>query len=292
MSPSALPVGLDLGHTAIRLVRLAEDGPPLVDRTDTPSGAIDDRGYVADRRALVEAVRELVERHGLRGERAVTAVPPRLLHTCRFPVGNRAEAAPRALQLLARELRYAPTEALVAVETLWENEEGQVVIASVSPRQVVEDLAAVLRQAGLEPAAIDSPAFAAADAVDAGEGRPLLVGCEPGEVTWTRLEEGEPEWVETWVGGDDEGGTFGAAVLEALTLSEPGYRSGGLAEDEDEDDDQEVILYGSAARLEDIDDIHTVTTCSARLAAPAALAGVEHPEAYVVALGLALRPRG
>jgi type IV pilus assembly protein PilM len=172
-------VGVDIGSAAIKVVELAADGQ----RSDgngiavraaasapTPSGTMDE-GRITDAQAVGRALRDLVQKAGIKTRRAVTAVNGQvaLMREVRMPQLPPEEIRQAARFEVERYLPYPIAEVTFDTVVIGENREGgagRVDVLVVAARtDVLRQHLGALQAAGLEPVVVEVEPLAVVRAV-------------------------------------------------------------------------------------------------------------------------------
>ncbi len=160
-SPSL--VGVDIGSHSVKVVESRFDGPgrfrPLAQgEAPTAPGAYVG-GLVQDPAALIDSLRRAVREAGVKGRRAVLAVPPQVGFVRKLLFPQMALGELRSVIELQPE-RYIPFARGGAVFDVHltgsSAPEGQMwAVVAAAPRRCIEELTAVVSGAGLKPVRVD-----------------------------------------------------------------------------------------------------------------------------------------
>ncbi len=182
MAAAALPLGIDIGTTRLRMavmerasnrgVRLAAAGA-----CDLPDGTMQD-GAVANGDLLAAAVEQVWRELGTRQRRCVMALPAgaAVVKLLRFPAMSWSERRRCAAFEAERFAPWAANDAATIVRVHPHDRKSGVYAVGIARKDALHGRAAAIRRAGLRPVAADSEAwalrrsFSYADAV-------LDVGC-------------------------------------------------------------------------------------------------------------------
>jgi len=159
------PISLDIGTQTVELLQLAEAGNGSVHVVDAaqwafPESMGDDPD--ARQRALVEAVREIVKRHGFKGRRTVTCLPADQLQIRNIRLPDMLpEQMEAAIQSEAKErLGFMPEgnqlNTIHAGKVQSGSETRNEIILMAAKPEVIEDHAALIQEMGLEPYYIEA----------------------------------------------------------------------------------------------------------------------------------------
>jgi type IV pilus assembly protein PilM len=175
-------VGLDIEPGAVAAAQVAPSGPLSVAAAATaplPPNVVRD-GEVADAGALASVLREMFKEHKLdRRVRVGVANQRIVVRTLELPPVEERSELEAAVRFLAEDELPMPLEDAVIdfhplgiVDT--ENGPRQRVVLVAARRQMIEQVVAAVRAAGLRPEGIDLSAFAMVRAVGDGDPAPTL----------------------------------------------------------------------------------------------------------------------
>lgn len=170
-------IGIDIGSAAIKVVELSGDGQDgngsavrAVASTPTPAGTMEE-GRITDAAAIGRALRDLVQGAGIRTRRAVTAVNGQvaLMREVRMPQLPPEEMRQAARFEVERYLPYPIAEVTFDTVVVGESPEGtgrrMDVLVVAARTDVLQQHAAALQAAGLEPVVVEVEPLAVARAV-------------------------------------------------------------------------------------------------------------------------------
>lgn len=177
-------IGLDIGSSSIKIVQLTGRGhrrklqnfgvQPL------PSQSIVD-GAVLNHGGIVDALRTLVERIGLRGKDVAIAVSGNGVIVKRISMPQMEEAAfQEQMQWeIQQNIPFAIDEVSVDYEVIDVDEvSGQMEVMLVAAKKdVIEQYLALVRDAGLNPVIVDTAAFSVQNAIEVAAGLPTGESC-------------------------------------------------------------------------------------------------------------------
>ncbi len=171
-------VGLDIGSRMIKLVALKK-GPngaklEVVATAALPPDAVSD-GEVVDPVAVISTIRELANRHALPTRRVATAVSGRAIIVKTITMDRVPDAEmPHAVQWEAEQhIPFDLNEVYLDYQVLSVDEAArkQNVLIVAAKKEGIDNLANMVREAGLSPTIVDVDAFAAQNAVLAAVSR-------------------------------------------------------------------------------------------------------------------------
>jgi type IV pilus assembly protein PilM len=198
-------VGLDIEPGAVAAAQVAPDGPLTVAHAATaslPPNVVRD-GEVADVEALASALKDMFKEHKLERRVRIGVANQRIVvRTLDVPPVEERRELEAAVRFLAQDELPMPLEDAVIdfhplgiVET--DNGPRQRVVLVAARRQMIEQVIAAVRAAGLKAEGIDLSAFAMVRALGDGAPEPTLflsIGglsnlaiAEEGTVTFTRV---------------------------------------------------------------------------------------------------------
>jgi type IV pilus assembly protein PilM len=198
-------VGLDIEPGAVAAAQVAPDGPLTVATVATaslPPNVVRD-GEVADVEALAAVLKDMFKEHKLERRVRVGVANQRIVvRTLDVPPVEERPELEAAVRFLAQDELPMPLEDAVIdfhplgiVDT--DNGPRQRVVLVAARRQMIEQVVAAIRAAGLKAEGIDLSAFAMVRALDDGDPAPTLflsIGglsnlaiAEEGTVTFTRV---------------------------------------------------------------------------------------------------------
>lgn len=163
-------IGVEIGTSAIKVVSLKPGAPPSLEHavmTPTPVGSTRD-GMVVEPQLVADALRALLNQHGITAKHAVTAISnqqavTRNIMVPKLPKKELATAIPFEAE---RYIPYPIDDVSLDFDTLddpdslpADAEQMEVVIAA-APNEAVNRQIEVLQLAGLQPTVIDLKAFA------------------------------------------------------------------------------------------------------------------------------------
>lgn len=165
----ALPLGLDIGHTAIRMVELSQDADGRYrlerhGRLTLPPGIMADRQIQHPGR-LAEHIATLADRLGSKRKHVALALPADAVFTRRMPIPSRAGKA--AIEELAcaeaaAYLTLAPDQVQIDHQFSDTEDAGQrEIVLAAARREQVEDRIAAVEAAGLHATVLDIDLYAA-----------------------------------------------------------------------------------------------------------------------------------
>jgi len=167
-------VGLDIGSSAIKLVELEESpqGTTLVKfgiAELLPEAIVD--GEIMDRQAVVDAIRELATRQGIKNKRVASAVSGRAVIVKKIQMDRLSEEDAReAIQWEAEQhVPYDISEVILDFQILKTDvgpKQMQVLLIAAK-KEMVNAYAELIKEAGLLPELMDVDAFAVQNALEA-----------------------------------------------------------------------------------------------------------------------------
>ncbi len=183
--------------------RSPEPGAPLdaVSRADVAEGAILPSlkpGNIADRMAVIAAVRRTLEQVGARSNARKTdltliipdaATRVLLLDFDSLP-GKLSEALPIVRFRLKKLVPFEADDAMVSFQVMSTSRTVVRVLAVTIPRDVLSEYESVAREAGFEPGAVLPSTLAALAGVDEADGASLLVNAHTSGVTTAIVRAG------------------------------------------------------------------------------------------------------
>jgi type IV pilus assembly protein PilM len=159
-----LPIGLDIGHNAIRMVQLAmvNDGIRVVAVERAPAPAVDGASGAPDRDDLIRTIRQMLARSRFRGRNVVSTLPNEHLWITSVRLADaevsaedrmlRKEAAQRfGLNPDTDAIQYLPAGSVLQGE---EAKREYIVLAAADG--AIRDHVSMLEEAGLKPVGIDA----------------------------------------------------------------------------------------------------------------------------------------
>ena len=218
-------VGLDIGSSAVRAVQitLAGRGPATLDRLGQvllPQGAVRD-GEIVDQAPVVEALRSLWTRYGLKQRRVHLGVANQQVVVRQMDLPYLPDAELRqSLEFQAQDAIPIPVDqAILDFHTLehYEAEGGNRfsrILLVAAQRQMVDTILEVVNAAKLEPVGLDLDAFAmlrslAPESVLETEGGEMIIDVGASVTNIVVHENGVPRFVRILLMG-------GAAITDSL----------------------------------------------------------------------------
>lgn len=201
-------LGVDIGSAAIKIVEISGDANGTAGRsgmavraaasTPTPAGTMEE-GRITDPQAIGRALRELVQRAGIRTRRAVAAVNGQvaLMREVRMPPLPPEEIRQAARFEVERYLPYPIAEVTFDSVVLGESRDNgnsrTDVLVVAARTDVLHQHAAALQAAGLEPAVLEVEPLAVARAVTSHAPSEHVTACIHlgSSVTMILVAEGE-----------------------------------------------------------------------------------------------------
>jgi hypothetical protein len=161
MIPSRL--ALDLSGGTLRVLEGMPGGPMRCGESAAPHGALEG-GRVLDATALAQALRQLLARTDITATRALIAASDAIASSrvLTFPRGTQDSEIDAAVK--AQLNMGSDRMAMRHIEVPGEREE-RTIFATVWDRSQVQSIASAVRQAGLEPAAVDLKSLCVARAI-------------------------------------------------------------------------------------------------------------------------------
>lgn len=170
LNPKPQAIGVEVGTSAIKVVSLKPGSPPILEHavmTPTPAGATRD-GQVVEPQRVAEALRALLDQHGITTKHAVTVIPnqqavTRNIMVPKLPKKELVTAIPFEAE---RYIPYPIDDVCLDFDTLDDPEslpadaEQMEVVIAAAPNDAVMRQMEVLQLAGLQPVIIDLKAFA------------------------------------------------------------------------------------------------------------------------------------
>lgn len=170
LKPKPQAIGVEVGTSSIKVVSLKPGQPPLLEHavmTPTPPGSTRD-GMVVEPQRVADALRGLLQQHGISAKHAVTAIPnqqavTRNIVVPRLPQKELATAIPFEAEryipypIAEVSLDFAPLD---DPATLPEGTDQMEVVIAAAPNEVVAQQVQILQLADLQPTVIDLKAFA------------------------------------------------------------------------------------------------------------------------------------
>lgn len=170
-------IGLDIGSSSVKAIELKETSKGMVLQSfgiePLPSQTIVE-GAVMDQNALVDAIRRLRARVGLRGKQVATAVAGNsvIIKKIQVPPMTREELAEQIPWEAEHHLPFPKDEVEIDHEVLLEqNAAGQMELMLVAAKkEIIADYTNVIRAAKLEAAVVDVSPFAIQNAFEVAYG--------------------------------------------------------------------------------------------------------------------------
>jgi type IV pilus assembly protein PilM len=234
-------IGLDIGSSSIKLVQVKASRKSYSLQNfgiePLPPGAIVG-GAIANAGAVSEAIRNLAKRIHLRGKDVALAVSSNsvIIRRLQIPAMEGAALGEQMEWEVKQNIPFARDEVIVDWEVLVpRTPDGQMeVVLVAAKREIVEQYVEAVRAAGLNPAIVDTEAFAMQNAVEASSG---LAGNEIAAVinvgahfsTIVLVQAGQPVFHRNLATGGD---TFTEAIRHRLAVGIDGaeaYKVGGGA---------------------------------------------------------------
>ncbi len=224
-------IGLDIGSSSVKLVQLkvGRKGQTLQNFgiEPLPPAAIQ-QGSIVDPASVSNAIRSLANRIRLRGKDVALAVSGNSVIIRRLQIP--AMAGPALAEQMEWEVRqnvpFARGEVIVDWEVLVERTpEGQMEVALVAAkREIVEQYVAVVGAAGLNPAVVDTDAFALQNAVESSQGltpneTAAVINVGAHFSTIAIIQNGKPVFHRNIAAGGD---TYTEAIRHRLAVSQEG----------------------------------------------------------------------
>ena len=166
----ALPIGLDIGTSSLKMAQLSHEGTQMVAAAcwDLPESSAGAGNESVRQEAITEGIRELLIRHPFRGRDVVVGLSDRTLHIQQLRVPLSAGAASDLTKVLPREaadrLPFAWGEAEVRHVTIGEMRHGesmwQEVVLLAAHRQTLGQIVDQVDEAGLRVVAMEPEACA------------------------------------------------------------------------------------------------------------------------------------
>jgi type IV pilus assembly protein PilM len=164
MRNKAMPIGLDIGHSTVRMVQLALAGDGMrvlaIDREPVPASS-DPSGAPA-RKDLIRAIDQIMNRRQFRGQQVISALPNENLWITSVRLAD-AEASTEgrvlrkeAAQRFGLDPDKDSIEFLPAGSVLQGEEAKKEYIVMAAADEAIRDHIALLEEAGLKPAGIDA----------------------------------------------------------------------------------------------------------------------------------------
>ena len=157
--------GLDIGSSAVKLAQLREErsGWSLIafGRTPLPPDAIAD-GTIRNPRAVVDAVRQTADQAGVKGRRAAIAISGRELIVKKVQIPEvPPKEVPDVVQLEAEHhIPFAIDEVFLDYQVMGRHDGVMNLTLVAVKKSKVNEYAAIVAEAGFEPAVVDVDAFA------------------------------------------------------------------------------------------------------------------------------------
>jgi type IV pilus assembly protein PilM len=154
-------IGLDIGTSAVKLVELQGGKTPRVSRLRTTplrSGTLNG-GEILDRTEVSEAIKNLIQSHNIQSKRMVIAVAGQAVtvRLLKIVLQNKKELADTVRREAERNLPYSMDELYMDFQIIREDhirKEMEIVLVAAR-KSVIDSQLEVVRNAGVEPLAID-----------------------------------------------------------------------------------------------------------------------------------------
>lgn len=234
-------IGLDIGSSSIKLVQVKASRKSYSLQNfgiePLPPGAIVG-GAIANAGAVSEAIRNLAKRIHLRGKDVALAVSSNsvIIRRLQIPAMEGAALGEQMEWEVKQNIPFARDEVIVDWEVLVpRTPDGQMeVVLVAAKREIVEQYVEAVRAAGLNPAIVDTEAFAMQNAVEATTGLgsneiSAVINVGAHFSTIVLVHAGQPVFHRNLAAGGD---TFTEAIRHRLAVGIDGaeaYKVGGGA---------------------------------------------------------------
>jgi type IV pilus assembly protein PilM len=232
-------IGLDIGSSSIKLVQVKASRKSYSLQNfgiePLPPGAIVD-GAIANSNAVAEAIRNLAKRIHLRGKDVALAVSSNsvIIRRLQIPAMEGAALSEQMEWEVKQNVPFARDEVIVDWEVLIpRTPDGQMeVVLVAAKREIVEQYVEAVRAAGLNPAIVDTEAFAMQNAVETAAGfganeMVAVINVGAHFSTIVLVHAGQPVFHRNLAAGGD---TFTEAIRHRLAVGIDGaeaYKVGG-----------------------------------------------------------------
>jgi len=221
-------LAVDLSGGTLRVLEGTPGGPMRCGESAAPAGALEG-GRVLDALALGQALRQLLARSDITTTRALIAASDviasfRLLN---FPKGTSDSDIDAAVKL---ELNIGSDRMAARHIEVAGNREDRTIFAAVWDRQQVQAIASAVRNAGLEPAAVDLKSLCVARAIPVASCILLDMTADPCEAVL--IEDGVPRTSHSF--RLESGGDLALALANGLKPAlafQKRFGAGGLGSD-------------------------------------------------------------